>query len=390
MQAGPSDAGKRIIKDNTTPLWRGAVTLRIVTYLFAVGVFSVHRDGYERPWLGWLEIAIVTVWTALTVFWFSRDNGRRRSLVIVDVTLTTALVAASHFVLSPEQLVQPAPLVPTIWASGCVVFAAVHGGRGAGAAAGAVVSVLSVWARGYFNTDMARDTVLLVGIGFVVGLASTTARHSGEQLERALRAEAATKERERLARAVHDSVLQVLARVRRRGAELGGEAAELARMAGEQEIALRSLVAAAPQESTVDGEVDLRPQLQLLTTPRFQVSVPATQVMLPAAVAAELSSVAREALSNVDKHAGGEARAWVLLEDLGDEVVLSVRDDGPGIPEGRLAAAETEGRMGVAHSIRGRVAELGGSLSLHTAPGEGTEWEVRVPRRRTRRKGVAR
>ena len=51
----------------------------------------------------------------------------------------------------------------------------------------------------------------------------------------AAQVEAATRERERLARGIHDSVLQVLALVRRRGEELGGEAAELGRLAGEQE-----------------------------------------------------------------------------------------------------------------------------------------------------------
>ena len=55
---------------------------------------------------------------------------------------------------------------------------------------------------------------------------------------------AAAAERARLARAVHDGVLQVLALVQRRGAELGGEAAELGRLAGEQEAALRTLIRA--------------------------------------------------------------------------------------------------------------------------------------------------
>jgi signal transduction histidine kinase len=130
----------------------------------------------------------------------------------------------------------------------------------------------------------------------------------------------------------------------------------------------------------VDGEVDLRSHLQILTTARVAVSVPATRVMLPAATASELSGVVREALANVDKHAGEQAKAWILLEDLGTAVVLSVRDDGPGIPAGRLPAAEGEGRMGVAKSIKGRVSELGGSAELITSAGQGTEWELRVPR----------
>jgi signal transduction histidine kinase len=57
-----------------------------------------------------------------------------------------------------------------------------------------------------------------------------------------------------------------------------------------------------------------------------------------------------------------------------------VRDDGPGIPDGRLDAAYAQGRMGVAKSMRGRVLDLGGTIELKTAPGMGTEWEITVPR----------
>ncbi len=64
----------------------------------------------------------------------------------------------------------------------------------------------------------------------------------------------------------------------------------------------------------------------------------------------------------------------------GDTLEVSVRDDGPGIPEGRLAEAEAEGRLGVARSIRGRVEQLGGTLALDTGPDRGTEWVLRVAR----------
>ncbi len=76
-----------------------------------------------------------------------------------------------------------------------------------------------------------------------------------------------------------------------------------------------------------------------------------------------------------------DARAWVLLEDLGDEVTVSVRDDGPGIAGGRLEDAVAEGRLGVSESIRGRVAGLGGTATLTSAPGQGTEWEFTIPKR---------
>jgi len=79
-------------------------------------------------------------------------------------------------------------------------------------------------------------------------------------------------------------------------------------------------------------------------------------------------------------HAGADSGLWVLLEDEGDQVTVSVRDDGAGIPEGRLEAAAAQGHLGVASSIRGRIADLGGTAELVTAPGDGVEWELRVPR----------
>ncbi|CAM5401565.1 Signal transduction histidine kinase OS=Streptomyces griseomycini OX=66895 GN=FHS37_000362 PE=4 SV=1 [Streptomyces griseomycini] len=86
------------------------------------------------------------------------------------------------------------------------------------------------------------------------------------------------------------------------------------------------------------------------------------------------------ALDNVREHAGEQARAWILVEDEPDEVIVTVRDDGPGIPEGRLAQAEGEGRLGVALSIRGRLRDLGGSAGLISVPGQGTEVELKVPK----------
>jgi signal transduction histidine kinase len=111
------------------------------------------------------------------------------------------------------------------------------------------------------------------------------------------------------------------------------------------------------------------------------VSVPADPVLLTANVAEELYAAAVNALDNVASHAGPDAHAYVLLEDLGDSVTVSIRDDGVGIAEGRLEQAVREGRVGVAKSIVGRMNWLGGSAQLNTGPESGTEWELTVPRR---------
>jgi signal transduction histidine kinase len=70
----------------------------------------------------------------------------------------------------------------------------------------------------------------------------------------------------------------------------------------------------------------------------------------------------------------------VLVEQLPGQVLVSVRDEGPGLQPGRLAEAEAEGRLGVSGSIRGRMADLGGAAELRSSPGAGTEWELVLPR----------
>ncbi|MYU65746.1 ATP-binding protein, partial [Streptomyces sp. SID69] len=101
---------------------------------------------------------------------------------------------------------------------------------------------------------------------------------------------------------------------------------------------------------------------------------------LPPAAARELAAAVGAALDNVRRHAGDAARAWILVEDEPADILVTVRDDGPGIPEGRLAEAEGEGRLGVAQSIRGRLRDLGGSAELISVPGQGTEVELKIPK----------
>ncbi|CAM2776199.1 DUF5931 domain-containing protein [Saccharomonospora xinjiangensis] len=380
MTASPS------LRDPATPLWYGAIVLRWVTLFFALGAILVHLDGYVRPWLAWAAFGCMAVWTVVTTLGYLRPGGRVPLLVVADVLVTCGIMLTSPFVLSDVQYEELAPLVTTVWAAVPPVAAGARFGGVGGVVAGLAMAVSTAVARMEINLDVARDGVLLTASGLLIGVAAATARRSQAALARAMRTEAATAERERLARSIHDSVLQVLARVRRRGSELGGEAAELARLAGEQEIALRALVTTEPPGTSDNDTADLRSALQLLSTSRVQIAAPAGEVRLPSDAVTELVAATREALSNVDKHAGPSAKAWVLLEDLGEEIVLTIRDDGPGIPQGRLERALAEGHLGVAKSIRGRVTELGGTCTLVTAPGEGTEWELRVPRPRQGRK----
>jgi signal transduction histidine kinase len=112
--------------------------------------------------------------------------------------------------------------------------------------------------------------------------------------------------------------------------------------------------------------------------PGVQVAIPGSAVEVPRATADELVDAVGACLDNVALHVGSEAPSWVLLEAFPDRVEISVRDEGPGIPAGRLREAEAEGRLGVVESIQGRLRDLGGTATLHTGP-HGTEWELMAP-----------
>jgi len=317
-------------------------------------------------------------WTALAAVAYSRPHGRRWPLLAADLSVAMATVVGTRILDDVDRIEAGAQTLPVVWAAAPVLAFAIRGGWPAGVGAASAVGLADLFHRGELTVPTANNIVLLLLAGAVVGYTMSLARRGELALARALAVQAAGRERERLSRDIHDSVLQVLALVGRRGQEAGGEAAELGRLAADQERALRALVSAAPE--TMDGEVDLRALLTAYATSSVTVSTPATPVVLAAARAREVAAAVGAALANVAAHAGDAARAWVLLEDAGSEVVVSVRDDGHGFDRARLEAARAEGRLGVAASIEGRVRDLGGTTAVDSTPGSGTEVELRVPR----------
>ncbi|MFE3069741.1 MacS family sensor histidine kinase [Streptomyces sp. NPDC059247] len=386
------------------PLWRALTGYRLLTMVYAVLLFAFGQERYERPWIGVVYLAVLCVWTLATLPRVANAVSCTKRFLVAD--LTVALVG---ILLTPLADVQARTVdgttLPSIWTAGAVLAYAIKGGWRWAGVASSLVAVANIVQRGQPSRDTLHNVLLVWVASIAIGYVVEVARASERTLARALEIEAATRERERLARDIHDSVLQVLAMVQRRGTALGGEAAELGRMAGDQEVALRTLVAGGlirpslVSEDESEGAVvrvvevdddlphggdDTPLDLRLLLAPRagarVTLSEPGAPVLLPPPAARELAAAVGAALDNVRAHAGEDARAWILVEDWPDEIVVTVRDDGPGIPEGRLAQAEGEGRMGVALSIRGRLRDLGGTAELVSVPGQGTEVELKVPR----------
>jgi signal transduction histidine kinase len=101
-----------------------------------------------------------------------------------------------------------------------------------------------------------------------------------------------------------------------------------------------------------------------------------------------MTAAVHAALDNVRRHCGATARAWVLVDDQGEAVTVTIRDDGPGIPPRRLALAAADGRLGVSQAICGRMRDLGGSACVTSTPGTGTEVKLRLPRTPSSRGGL--
>lgn len=371
-------------RDVAGTLWRALAVVRAVLVAFAIGTNAVEWHRHTRPVVTLVTLAVVVVWSCVATWLYAAPARRRTWLLCTDMAVGLAALLVTPVAEGTAALAAHAPTVPTYWVAAPVLACAIAWGWRGGLAAALVEGVADISVRVQVIGTTVGNVFLMCTAAAVVGYAASLVRTAAAERSEASALAAATAERERIARAVHDGVLQVLSYVKRRAAEIGGDTAELGTLAGAQEEALRALISgtAGVPGGRADGtggpDRDVTALLRDLAGPDVSVAAPAERVSLPAPVAAELLAAVREALANASRHAPG-TRAYLLVEDEPDAVTVGVRDDGPGIPDGRLAEAVAEGRLGVRESLVGRIRALGGTATLRTYSG-GTEWELRVPR----------
>jgi signal transduction histidine kinase len=359
-------------------LWRAVAAFRVATVLPCLFLIVRWQHLYARPGVAFavgaamLLVTVVIVWLAVT------GRAHRPAIVGADLGVTLLLTLATIWAQTPAQRHGKMVTLTTVWAGGPVLEAAFLATWIGGALAACVQMAAAIVVRdGYDGRTLSSGLILIVA-GAVTGYVATLTVRAEHDLAVASATQAAVTERERLARSIHDGVLQVLGLVHRAGREAGGEWAALGAAAAEQETALRALITARPLV-TAPGRSDLADDLRALRSERVTVSAPAEPLIMAGATAGEVVAAVRAALHNVAQHAGPHARAWVLLERLDDTVCVTVRDDGGGFTAGRLEAAEQDGRLGVAASIRRRIEGLGGRVAISSVTGEGTMVEMVVP-----------
>ncbi|KGN41063.1 MacS family sensor histidine kinase [Knoellia aerolata] len=359
---------------------RGLDLFRPAAALYAGAVLWRRHETMARPWVGFAVIAVLMGFSLLLLAFRRRTTG----LLVVEVLLAVGGIFATLLADHPEDVAAGQFTLPTIWAAGCVVGAAVLHGRTGGLVVAGVIAVADVLEVGSANATTWHNILLLFLLGGLIGLAVDLARGGLHRYEIVVAERERLRERERLARVVHDGVLQTLAFIHRRGDEIGGAGAELGALAAEQERTLRRLVSQDVAGLRADAGGGARRDLRMLLGAhegeRVSVSLPGGPVPLERARAEELDAAVTAALDNVVRHAGDDARAWLLLEDHGDTVTVTVRDNGVGDEPDHLLTAADRGRLGVSQSILGRARDLGGDADVITRPGGGCRVVITVPR----------
>ncbi len=195
--------------------------------------------------------------------------------------------------------------------------------------------------------------------------------------ERTMRIRA--QERAEVAAHVHDSVLHTLTLIQR-NADDGGEVRRLARA---QERELRNWLY-KPEGTGKEEDEEPDTLAEAVKKAAAEVEdkhgVPLEVVVvgdcpLDEKLSAQMQA-AREAMVNAAKYGGEGGAVQVFAEVEGRTVFVSVRDRGPGFD---LDSVPRD-RMGVRESIIGRMQRHGGTARLTSAPGEGTEVELKMER----------
>lgn len=354
----------------------GAAGLRWASWVWLamIAVADLHRVHYPA-----LAVAAVAATGAVTVA-ATLPLARREWRAALDPRLVVVEVAAALLIVLADGWVEQGRLVGQnlagSWPIPSILVAALAGGLLWGVATAAMLAaargaavVVSGWVPGQGDREVlaaVSTSVQWIAFGVACAVIIRLLRQAQEQISEA-------DVRERMARDLHDGVLQTLALIERRS-----PSAEVARLARDQERELRAYLfgdfrggdclAKALREGARRCE-------QLWPSTAVTVSVSDDAAACSGEAVAAVSSAVVEALNNSAKH--GTATAVVVfadVDDRGGHLFVSVKDNGSGFDPAAVVP-----RVGMTESIRGRIESLGGRVEFASVRGGGTEVRLWLP-----------
>jgi signal transduction histidine kinase len=244
------------------------------------------------------------------------------------------------------------------------------------------------------NPAVAADRYSAIALGDRVLRHVAPAVHN-VYLVRRLRASASAIERGRIARELHDGVIQTVTGVEMQVAALSlrfaDEAPGVLQELNRLHITLRQEVARLRDfmqqmrpldiepDKLVDalGEFVQRFQRETGIGARFVTQL--DRVALSPRACREIARILEEALVNIRRHSGAR-NVFVRLSAVNSDYRLSIDDDGRGFPfAGRLSQADLDSSRKGPLVINERVRQLGGALTVESEPGRGARLEIAVP-----------
>lgn len=213
------------------------------------------------------------------------------------------------------------------------------------------------------------------------------------RIEEARRLRAVVEERTRIARDLHDGIIQTLYAL---GLAMEGVLYELGDAFPKVKEEIKSIMSSLDRaikdvrsyivrlktpDSNASLDEQLRlflPQLQRESRVRLRLKAePVEADLLSAEAIQDVLLVVREAVSNANRHARASAISIALVRDE-KGISLSVVDDGVGFDPDRVPKGGAGEHLGL-ENMRRRAEALGGHLSIHSEPGHGTEVLLRIP-----------
>jgi PAS domain S-box-containing protein len=212
--------------------------------------------------------------------------------------------------------------------------------------------------------------------------------------QRRSEAEAIDAERLRIAHEIHDGVAQSLAGLRFKSAlwsHLADGASSRMRSALDEVQAVlvtaitdirRAIFALRPLDLETLGFLPALSQFVNNFGDQNQLStrqdISGHPDSLPAAYELPLFRIVQESLNNINQHAHASSVRVHLRVDITGAVMLTIRDDGRGFDPHLAGMPSQSGHFGL-RQMRERIQDLGGTLDICTAVGQGTELSITLP-----------